>query len=101
MRLAMEEQRQLQKIRNKTTYSHGNTALSDTTRAADLLSKFREDHKDTLTDDVISKLTSDIEKVNVYESAEDTLDDSDEYSRKKIIPFRRNIIKAAQVQLQI
>ena len=59
--------------------------MSDTTRAADLLSKFREDHKDTLTDDVISKLTSDIEKVNVYESAEDTLDDSDEYSRKKII----------------
>lgn len=74
-----------QKKEVKTTYSHGNTALSDTTRAADLLSKFREDHKDTLTDDVISKLTSDIEKVNVYESAEDTLDDSDEYSRKKII----------------
>lgn len=76
--------------------------MSDTTRAADLLSKFREDHKDKLTDDVISKVTSDIEKVNVYESAEDTLDDSDEYSRKKLLsPFRRNIIKAAQVQLQI
>lgn len=74
-----------QKKEVKTTYSHGNTALSDTTRAADLLSKFREDHKDKLTDDVISKVTSDIEKVNVYESAEDTLDDSDEYSRKKII----------------
>lgn len=74
-----------QKKEVKTTYSHGNTALSDTTRAADLLSKFREDHKDTLTDDVISKLTSNIEKVNVYESAEDSLDDTDTYSKKNII----------------
>lgn len=74
-----------QKKEVKTTYSHGNTALSDTTRAADLLSRFREDHKNTLTDDVISKLTSDIEKVNVYESAEDTLDNTDKYSRKNII----------------
>ena len=74
-----------QKKEVKTTYSHGNTALSDTTRAADLLSRFREDHKDTLTDDVVSKLTSDIEKVNVYESAEDTLDNTDKYSRKNII----------------
>lgn len=74
-----------QKKEVKTTYSHGNTALSDTTRAADLLSRFREDHKDTLTDDVISKLTSDIEKVNVYESAEDSLDDTDTYSKKNII----------------
>lgn len=74
-----------QKKEVKTTYSHGNTALSDTTRAADLLSRFREDNKNTLTDDVISKLTSDIEKVNVYESAEDTLDNTDKYSRKNII----------------
>lgn len=74
-----------QKKEVKTTYSHGNTALSDTTRAADLLSRFREDHKNTLTDDVISKLTSDIEKVNVYESAEDSLDDTDTYSKKNII----------------
>ena len=74
-----------QKKEVKTTYSHGNTALSDTTRAADLLSRFREDHKNTLTDDVISKLTSDIEKVNVYERAEDTLDNTDKYSRKNII----------------
>lgn len=74
-----------QKKEVKTTYSHGNTALSDTTRAADLLSKFREDHKDTLTDEVISKLTSNIEKVNVYESAEDSLNDTDTYSRKNII----------------
>lgn len=74
-----------QKKEVKTTYSHGNTALSDTTRAADLLSRFREDHKDTLTDDVISKLTSNIEKVNVYESAEDSLNDTDTYSRKNII----------------
>lgn len=74
-----------QKKEVKTTYSHGNTALSDTTRAADLLSRFREDHKNTLTDDVISKLTSDIEKVNVYESAEDSLNDTDTYSRKNII----------------
>lgn len=74
-----------QKKEVKTTYSHGNTALSDTTRAADLLSSFREDHKDTLTDDVISKLTSNVEKVNVYESAEDSLDDTDTYSKKNII----------------
>lgn len=74
-----------QKKEVKTTYSHGNTALSDTTRAADLLSRFRENHKDTLTDDVISKLTSNIEKVNVYESAEDSLNDTDTYSRKNII----------------
>lgn len=74
-----------QKKEVKTTYSHGNTALSDTSRAADLLSRFREDHKDTLTDEVISKLTSNIEKVNVYESAEDTLDNTDKYSRKNII----------------
>lgn len=74
-----------QKKEVKTTYSHGNTALSDTTRAADLLSRFREDHKNTLTDDVISKLTSNIEKVNVYESAEDSLDDTDTYSKKNII----------------
>lgn len=74
-----------QKKEVKTTYSHGNTALSDTTRAADLLSRFREDHKDTLTDDVISKLTSNVEKVNVYESAEDSLDDTDTYSKKNII----------------
>ena len=59
--------------------------MSDTSRAADLLSRFREDHKDTLTDEVISKLTSNIEKVNVYESAEDTLDNTDKYSRKNII----------------
>ena len=74
-----------QKKEVKTTYSYGNTALSDTTRAADLLSRFREDHKDTLTDEVISKLTSNIEKVNVYESAEDSLNDTDTYSRKNII----------------
>lgn len=30
-------------------------------------------------------MTSDIEKVNVYESAEDTLDNTDKYSRKNII----------------
>lgn len=74
-----------QKKEVKTTYSHGNTALSDTTRAADLLSRFREDHKDTLTDDVVSELASNIEKVNVYESAEDSLDDTDTYSKKNII----------------
>lgn len=74
-----------QKKEVKTTYSHGNTALSDTTRAADLLSRFRENHKDILTDEVISKLTSNIEKVNVYESAEDSLDDTDTYSKKNII----------------
>ena len=74
-----------QKKEVKTTYSHGNTALSDTTRAADLLSRFRENHKDTLTDDVVSELASNIEKVNVYESAEDSLDDTDTYSKKNII----------------
>lgn len=66
------------------TYTQGTTATG-IERSADVLSKFREDHKDKLTDDVISKLTSDIEKVNVYESAEDTLDNTDKYSRKNII----------------
>lgn len=65
-------------------YTQG-TATTGIERSADVLSKFREDHKDTLTDDVVSKLTSDIEKVNVYESAEDTLDNTDKYSRKNII----------------
>lgn len=65
-------------------YTQG-TAATGIERSADVLSKFREDHKDTLTDDVVSKLTSDIEKVNVYESAEDTLDNTDKYSRKNII----------------
>lgn len=75
---------QKEEIKN-TTYKHDDAPTSTITRSADVLSKFREDHKDTLTDDVISKLTSNIEKVNVYESAEDSLDDTDEYSRKKII----------------
>ena len=69
----------------KTTYSHGGTALSDTTRAADLLTKYKETHPDTLTEEAVNTLTSNMEKVNVYESAEDSLDDSDVYSRKNII----------------
>lgn len=68
-----------------TTYKHDDAPTSTITRSADVLSKFREDHKDTLTDEVVNALTSNIEKVNVYESAEDTLDDSDTYSRKNII----------------
>lgn len=75
--------------------------MSDTTRAADLLSRFRENHKDTLTDDVISKLTSDIEKVNVYESAEDTLDNTDKYSRKNIIDsIQKNMLRVVLMLLQ-
>ena len=67
------------------TYTQGTTATG-IERSADALSKFRENHKDKLTDEVISKLTSDIEKVNVYESAEDPLAKSnDQYSRKNII----------------
>lgn len=65
-------------------YTQG-TVATGIERSADVLSKFREDHKDTLTDEVVSKLTSNIEKVNVYESAEDSLAADDEYSRKKII----------------
>ena len=68
-----------------TTYKHDDAPTSTITRSADVLSKFREDHKDALTDEVVNALTSNIEKVNVYESAEDTLDDSDTYSRKNII----------------
>lgn len=59
--------------------------MSDTTCAKRSAEQVQEDHKDTLTDDVISKLTSNIEKVNVYESAEDSLNDTDTYSRKNII----------------
>ena len=65
-------------------YTQG-TVATGIERSADVLSKFREDHKDALTDEVVSKLTSNIEKVNVYESAEDSLAADDEYSRKKII----------------
>lgn len=66
-------------------YTQG-TAATGIERSADVLSKIREDKKDTLTDEVVSKLTSNIEKVNVYESAEDSLAaDDDEYSRKNII----------------
>lgn len=61
------------------------TAATGIERSADVLSKIREDKKDTLTDEVVSKLTSNIEKVNVYESAEDSLAADDEYSRKNII----------------
>ena len=61
------------------------TAATGIERSADVLSKIREDKKDTLTDEVVSKLTSNIEKVNVYESAEDSLAVDDEYSRKNII----------------
>lgn len=64
-------------------YTQG-TAATGIERSADVLSKIREDKKDTLTDEVVSKLTSNIEKVNVYESAEDSLA-ADEYSRKNII----------------
>lgn len=64
-------------------YTQG-TAATGIERSADVLSKIREDKKDTLTDEVVSKLTSNIEKVNVYESAEDSLA-VDEYSRKNII----------------
>jgi len=65
-------------------YTQG-TAATGIERSADVLSKIREDKKDTLTDEVVSKLTSNIEKVNVYESAEDSLAADDEYSRKNII----------------
>lgn len=65
-------------------YTQG-TAATGIERSADVLSKIREDKKDTLTDEVVSKLTSNIEKVNVYESAEDSLAVDDEYSRKNII----------------
>lgn len=65
-------------------YTQG-TAATGIERSADVLSKIRKDKKDTLTDEVVSKLTSNIEKVNVYESAEDSLAVDDEYSRKNII----------------
>lgn len=68
-----------------TTYKHDDAPTSTVTRSADVLSKFREDHKDTLTDEVVNTLTSNIEKVNVYESAEDSVRDADKYSRKNII----------------
>ena len=40
-------------------YTQG-TAATGIERSADVLSKIREDKKDTLTDEVVSKLTSNI-----------------------------------------
>lgn len=81
-------------------YTQG-TAATGIERSADVLSKIREDKKDTLTDEVVSKLTSNIEKVNVYESAEDSLAVDDEYSRKNIIDsIQQHIKQVKQVMLQ-
>ena len=81
-------------------YTQG-TAATGIERSADVLSKIREDKKDTLTDEVVSKLTSNIEKVNVYESAEiHWLLMMNIPERISLIPFSRHIKQVKQVMLQ-
>lgn len=69
----------------KTVYTKG-AAVSDAKRSADVLTSLKEDANYKLTDAETTTLASNIQKVNVYESADDKLgDDTDEYSRKSII----------------
>ena len=84
-------------------YTQG-TAATGIERSADVLSKIREDKKDTLTDEVVSKLTSNIEKVNVYESAEDSLavDDDDEVVSKLTSNIEKvNVYESAEDSLAV
>ncbi len=69
----------------KTVYTKG-VAVSDAKRSADVLTSLKEDANYKLTDAETTTLASNIEKVNVFESADDKLgDDTDEYARKNII----------------
>ena len=71
----------------KKTEYHQVAQNSDIKRATDVLSDIKgaEANKDILTDDFISELTSNIEKVNTFEQAEDTLDSTDASSRASIM----------------
>lgn len=73
----------------KTVYTQGAVA-SDIKRSADVLTDIREANEDTLTDDVVNQLTTNIGKVNTYEKAEDTLDSADTYSRANITAAVKN-----------
>lgn len=67
----------------ETKYVQGAVATG-IERASDVLSDIREANPDTLTDDVITSLTKNIEKVKAYENAADKLDASDPYSKAGI-----------------
>lgn len=73
----------------KTVYNQGSVATG-IERAADVLTNIKEANKDTLTDDAVTALTKNIEKVNAYENATDTLDASDPYSRASITEAVKN-----------
>lgn len=77
----------------ETKYVQGAVATG-IERAADVLSDIREANPDALTDDMVTALTKNIEKVNAYESAIDTLDASDPYSRKGIAEAVKNAYAA-------
>lgn len=77
----------------ETKYVQGAVATG-IERAADVLSDIREANPDTLTDDAVTALTKNIEKVNAYESAADTLDASDAYSRAGIAEAVKNAYAA-------
>ena len=61
-----------QKEIEKNVY-HQSAVATGVGRSADALTALKEANKDTLTDDFISSLTSNIEKVNAFENAEDTV----------------------------
>ena len=68
----------------QTVYSQGDEVVG-AKRSADVLTSLKEEIGENLTDDEISTLTSNIAKVNAYESATDSLESSDPYSRESII----------------
>ena len=59
-----------------------------------MLTDLKEANKDTLTDDFVNKMTSNVEKVNAFENAEDTLDSSDSASRASIAAAVKNAYAA-------
>lgn len=77
----------------KTVYNQG-SAAAGIERAADVLSDIREANPDTLTDDMVTALTQNVEKVKAYEDAADTLDASDPYSRTSIAEAVKNAYAA-------
>ena len=82
-----------QKEIEKNVY-HQSAVATGVGRSADALTALKEANKDTLTDDFISSLTSNIEKVNAFENAEDTLDSSDSASRASIAAAVKNAYAA-------
>lgn len=74
---------------------HQKAAATDIGRAADALTDLKEANKDTLTDDFVNKMTSNVEKVNAFENAEDTLDSADSASRASIAAAVKNAYAAS------